>query len=71
MVPSLPQLSCESSVSVKENPEKKKDLLELLGVSCIAFCSQFLSKQNLPQAYSEPSKTFNLDFYFKNSLWIK
>ena len=24
MVPSLPQLSCESSVSVKENPDRKK-----------------------------------------------
>ena len=29
MVPSLPLLSCESSVSVKENPDRKKKKLEL------------------------------------------
>ena len=29
MVPSLPLLSCESSVSMKENPDKKKNYEEL------------------------------------------
>ena len=29
MVPSLPLLSCESSVSVKENPDRKKNLVKI------------------------------------------
>ena len=33
MVPSLSQLSCESSVSVKENPDRKKNEFKCLSAS--------------------------------------
>ena len=34
MVPSLPLLSCELSVSVKENPDRKKNIQKSASVSC-------------------------------------
>ena len=36
MVPSLPLLSCESSVSVKENPDRKKEYIETSPLICSA-----------------------------------
>ena len=36
MVPSLPLLSCESSVSVKENPDRKKKIVSGTHISKFA-----------------------------------
>ena len=57
MVPSLPLLSCEASVSVKENPEKKKKKKN--GCASLNKCYQKLNFDVVKMPSSQTLLTFS------------
>ena len=61
MVPSLPLLSCESSVSVKENPAEKKIPLEVLYYNFLYVYVQF-KQTNQICSPSNISKLINVEW---------
>ena len=64
MVPSLPLLSHDSSVSVKENPDRKKKNLFAINVEVIVECN---CKKKIAMTWIDYTKAFDMVPH----LWIK
>ena len=63
MVPSLPLLSCESSVSVKENPDRKKRMFSCNILPALQSCSY--------ESYSEICSKFTAEHSCQSVILIK
>ena len=72
MVPSLPLLSCESSVSVKENPDrKKKKKIKSWKISnfIVTFISSFFLSFRTSLYFLMKSSTFFVAMLFLDCTW--